>query len=140
LFAILFALAEPNLWVDPQSIGGYFADVWKVIPVYLIVSFPVLLLYGSLTSLISDYIVANLARKQALNRPLTKKVFLAGLHLLFGCILSYIGILAALLYFLFDLWLSRRPEPYRAIHALIGFCFPLGLFLVTVVSLWIAER
>lgn len=140
VFAVLLALAEPNLWVKPSSIGEYFADVCSVIPIYLIYSFPVLLLYGSLTSLISDYIVANLANKQALNRPFTQKVLLVALHLLFGCILSNIGILAALLYFLVDLWLSRKPEPYRGTHALISFCIPLGLFVVTVVSLWIVER
>jgi hypothetical protein len=139
LFAIVFTILEPSLWVEPESVGHLLSQVWGTISVYLIYSFPVLLVYGSLTSMLSDWLVSSFTTYIGSTRPLLQKIMLAALHLLFGCILSYIGILAALLYFLVDLWLSRKPEPYRAVHVLISFCFPVGLFLLAVISLQLVQ-
>ncbi|MDV2582377.1 hypothetical protein [Alkalibacillus haloalkaliphilus] len=75
------------------------------IPVFLMYSLPIFLIYGTITSLISDYI-ARLISKLTSNKVFV--VFSGILHLLFGFYFTWVGLLAAFLYFITDLVLKKK--------------------------------
>lgn len=60
LFAIIFGMIAVNPFDQPfYSVLDYLNGMMTAIPAYLLFSFPVILVYGTITSLVSDY-VANL--------------------------------------------------------------------------------
>ncbi|SDJ79900.1 hypothetical protein [Sediminibacillus albus] len=127
LFAVLFGLIRPNPFGSIASLSEYFSAFLITTPVYLLYSFPVIFIYGSSTSIISDLLSRRIARKWFVN----KEVFISGiLHLLFGLILLWISLLAALIYFIVDRLLDRKETVYRWRMALKSLIIPPLLWIV----------
>lgn len=96
--------------VDPfggevNSAGEYFQGVLISIPFYLMYSFPVILVYGTVTSIISDCIALFISNHTS--RKLEFYISLL-LHLLFGLILLGFSLAAAVLFFVTDNVLKRK--------------------------------
>lgn len=96
--------------VDPfggevNSAGEYFQGVLVSTPFYLMYSFPVILVYGTVTSIISDWIALFISNHT--NRKLEFYISLL-IHLLFGLILLGFRLAAALLFFVTDKLLQRK--------------------------------
>lgn len=90
---------------EVNSSGEYFQGVLMSIPFYLLYSFPVILVYGTVTSVISDCIALFISNHT--NRKLEFYISLL-LHLLFGLILLGLSLAAAVLFFVTDIVLHRK--------------------------------
>ncbi|MGO4276262.1 hypothetical protein AB4Z22_41660, partial [Paenibacillus sp. TAF58] len=96
IFVIIFACFEPSVWSDTpileyKSFKGYIKDI-SSIPIYFTYAFPVILIYGTLTSLICEFIVYNTFKYTPLRKSNLIKFTLMGvLHLAFGMVLLYIS-------------------------------------------------
>lgn len=98
IYGILFGLffgAE----FSPSG-GGYFRAFVTSVPFYMMYSFPVILIYGTGTSLISDLISGVIEKTR---REITREIITLALHILFGLILSWVSLSAAILFF----WIDR---------------------------------
>lgn len=107
LFAILLGLFMPDPFgLGISSIDEYVQEVIIAIPAYLIYSFPVILLYGTITSTISDYLahfISHYTNKKGL------KIYLSlTLHMLFGLILLWYSLVASILFFVIDYILTKK--------------------------------
>jgi len=106
IFAILLGLFVPDPFgVGINSVGEYIQDFVIAVPAYLMYSFPVILLYGSITSTISDYIahfISNYTKK-------IPRIYLSfALHIIFGLILLWYSLLASIIYFITDYMLIKK--------------------------------
>ncbi|WP_404357345.1 hypothetical protein LG291_03040 [Cytobacillus firmus] len=106
LFAVMLGLIAANPFAgEVNSAGEYFQGVMMSIPFYLLYSFPVILVYGTVTSVISDCIALFISNYT--NRKLEFYISLL-LHLLFGLILLGLSLAAAVLFFIADIVLCRK--------------------------------
>ncbi|MGM0778277.1 MAG: hypothetical protein ACQEXE_17390 [Bacillota bacterium] len=106
LFAVMLGLIAANPFAgEVNSAGEYFQGVMMSIPFYLLYSFPVILVYGTVTSVISDCIALFISNYT--NRKLEFYISLL-LHLLFGLILLGLSLAAAVLFFVTDIVLRRK--------------------------------
>ncbi|UOQ84724.1 hypothetical protein [Gracilibacillus salinarum] len=129
LFAILLGLAVPNPFSEITSVGQYFQNVAIAVRVYLMYGFPVILLYATITSTISDYIAHWLAVHTKGN---LKIYFSLTFHVLFGLILLWYSLFASILYFITDYVLMKK-NIYKWNSALKSFWIPVfvwGVFVV----------
>ncbi|MFE4522925.1 hypothetical protein ACFRCQ_12415 [Cytobacillus firmus] len=127
LFAVLLGLIAADPFAgELNSAGEYFQGVMLSIPFYLLYSFPVILVYGTVTSVISDCISLFLSNHR--NRKLEFYISLL-LHLLFGLILLGLSLAAAVLYFVTDIVL-RRKQIGGWSNALKSLCLPVFIWIV----------
>lgn len=106
LFAVMLGLIAANPFAgEVNSAGEYFQGVMMSIPFYLLYSFPVILVYGTVTSVITDCIALFISNYT--NRKLEFYISLL-LHLLFGLILLGLSLAAAVLFFVTDIVLRRK--------------------------------
>ncbi|MGG2028012.1 hypothetical protein AB1282_20130 [Gottfriedia sp. S16(2024)] len=134
LFSIMFALIDPEPFDEPiTSIQHYFSDVIGIIPIYLMYSLPFYLIYGVITSFLSETIANRFAsRKKSL------WLTICGIfHLLFGLILLLPGLLASSIYFLVDQWLKKRNSPFTTIQRIKLFATPIVVWLLTMSFVWL---
>ncbi|OAN15466.1 hypothetical protein [Exiguobacterium undae] len=134
IFAILFGLfvPYPN---SPTSnlIWQYISSVLISIPVYLMYSFPFILIYGGITSLLSEIISRRMTKNQK-----AEFVVLGALHLAFGSVFflifnPYAGTLslaAAFLFFVTDRYLQNKRASYRLTQALMSLEIPIGVWIL----------
>lgn len=113
---------------------AYLADAIEITPVYMMYSFLVILVYGGLTSLLSDFLATTLA-SYTIKRlePLYAAVF----HLGFGLILWWISLLAASVYFLVDRVIVLNQFPVNARKILLSFLILIGSWLLFMSFIWI---
>ncbi|MBP1995451.1 hypothetical protein [Paenibacillus eucommiae] len=143
LFVVVYALFVPSHWVHSYTSWiQYISHAWKAIPIYLMYAFPVILIYGTLTSLISEYLLYNLIKFTKINRQsrAIKILILGILHLVFGLVLLYISLLAAFLFFLTDLWLAHKRRKYDLVLALKSFLIPVCLFFICIGLIWFFDK
>ncbi|MBN8203606.1 hypothetical protein [Bacillus sp. NTK034] len=106
MFAIVLGLIVTDPFVgEAGSAGEYFQGAMISIPFYLIYSFPVILVYGTLTSAVSDLLAFFISNRT--NRVMEIYISLI-LHLLFGSILLGLSLAAAVLFFITDYILQRK--------------------------------
>lgn len=134
IFAILFGLFIPDPTSLPDnSIWQYLSSVIITIPAYLMYSFLFILIYGGMTSLLSEIISRRITKHQ-------KAEFIVSgvLHLAFGSVFflifnPYAGILslvAALLFFVTDRYLQNKRASYRLTQALMSLEIPIGVWIL----------
>lgn len=146
IFVIIFACYELSVWSDApileyKSFKGYIKDSISSIPIYFTYAFPVILIYGTLTSLICEFIVYNTFKYTPLRKSNLITFTLMGvLHLAFGMVLLYISLLAAILFFLVDQWLSYRRQVYNWTAVFKSFLGPLCFFIFWVSLLWFIDH
>lgn len=134
IFAILFGLFVPDPTSSPaNSIWQYISSVLISIPVYLMYSFPFILIYGGITSLLSEIISRHMTKNQK-----AEFVVSGALHLAFGSVFflifnPYAGTLslaAAFLFFVTDRYLQNKRASYRLTQALMSLEIPIGLWIL----------
>lgn len=134
IFAILFGLFVPDPTSSPaNSIWQYISSVLISIPVYLMYSFPFILIYGGITSLLSEIISRRMTKNQK-----AEFVVSGALHLAFGSVFflifnPYAGTLslaAAFLFFVTDRYLQNKRASYRLTQALMSLEIPIGVWIL----------
>lgn len=134
LFNLLYAL----LYIDPFnehiSLGhSFLQSYFYSLMGYMIYSMPVILTYGLLASLISDWIASKISTK-ASNLSIEWLISLC-LHLLFGLVLLHISLIAAILFFIIDRILRRYSFSSKPKYALASLLLPAALFGITLVAI-----
>ena len=132
LFSILFALIASN----PFS-SEFITETLPGISIVLTYTFPIVFVYGVLTSLLSDA-VAKWATKRIGNRK--DELLISGvLHAFFGFLFFYFGMFAALLFFGADKLLERRQPRYHWLQATKWLLIPIGLWLFSFGIAWLDQ-
>lgn len=129
LFAILLGLIVPNPFgEDISSITDYVFNIIIVTPVYLMYSFPAILIYGVLTSIVSDK-TSNLISRKANNEKF--ELIISGIfHVLFGLILIPYSLGAAILFFITDRLLQKSNTEFSWLHSVKSLAIPCAVWLL----------
>ena len=136
LFAILLGLMITSPFGEEiDSVGEYFHGVLLSTPVYLMYSFPVILVYGTVTSTISDYIASLITKFTSAKL----EIYLSFVfHVLFGLVLLGYSLLAAVLFFLIDRVLARK-EIASWKSALKSLCLPVMVWIVFMGGVYVVD-
>lgn len=137
LFAILCGLVFPIFTGDDaNTIQEYSWGIVSMIPVYLLYSFPVILIYGSVTSIISDSLASLILR----GKFQKLEIYISALfHLLFGSILLWFSLLASIIYFAVDRFYVKKKGNYKWNQALMSLAIPLLLWIVFMGIIWFVD-
>lgn len=134
IFAILFGLFVPYPNTPTSNlIWQYISSVLISIPVYLMYSFPFILIFGGITSLLSEIISRRMTKNQK-----AEFVVSGALHMAFGSVFflifnPYAGLLslaAAFLFFVTDRYLQNKRASYRLTQALMSLEIPIGVWIL----------
>ncbi|MGM9949603.1 MAG: hypothetical protein ACI33P_05730 [Lysinibacillus sp.] len=132
LFSVLFAFMGSN----PFS-SEFATSFLTGISIVLTYTFPIVFIYGVLTSFVSDA-VARLATRRIGNRK--DELLISGvLHAFFGLPFFYFGLFAALLFFAADKLLERRQPRYHWLQGAKWLLMPIGLWLLSSGIAWLNE-
>ncbi|PKR76713.1 hypothetical protein CEY16_12910 [Halalkalibacillus sediminis] len=122
IFAILMGITDPNPFGDSNlSTFQYIRAFFLATPVYLMYSFPVILIYGVLTSAISDAVARLIARRTKLGFD---TYFSLVFHVIFGLILLWYSLVASILFFITD-YVLRRRDKYNWVSAVKSLVIPV---------------
>lgn len=136
IFAILLGLFAPDPFdAGIHSFSEYMEAFILVVPAYLMYSFPVILLYGTVTSTISDYLARFLSNYTKTNLEI---YFSLTLHIIFGFILLWYSLLASFLFFITDYFLSKK-DINKWNNSLKSFAVPILVWVLCIGSLHIME-
>jgi len=134
IFAILFGLFVPGPTSLPDnSIGQYLSSVLISIPAYLMYSFPFILIYGGITSLLSEIIsrrITNHQKAEFVVSGVLHLAFGAGFFLLLNPYAGILSVIAALLFFVTDRYLQNKRASYRLTQALMSLEIPIGVWIL----------
>ena len=135
VFAILLGFVSPNPF--GEQVHPYFYSALTFINVYLIYSFPVILFYGVLTSIVSDKIAEFIAKKSSHK---IKEIVVSGiLHIVFGLVLLPFSLAAALLFFVTDRILLKQKKNFHWLLAVKSFAIPAVLWIISIGIVWIND-
>lgn len=104
-------------------------------PLYLMYSFPVILIYGVVTSILSDKIGELLSKKG--KYPKVEWIVSGIFHIMFGFILLYISLLAAILFFIVDRILKKYNKRFHWKQAVKSLAIPVGLWIIFMGKYWL---
>ncbi|MDR4938160.1 hypothetical protein RGU11_17405 [Rossellomorea marisflavi] len=136
LFAIVLALINPNPFGEAiTSVWDYIFSATLATPAYLLYSFPVILVYGVLTSVISDKLASVIGSK--IHRYET--ALSCGFHMLFGLVLLPYSLGAALLFFITDRRLQATNHIGKPIDALKSLILPPALYVICMGVIYIQQ-
>lgn len=131
IFAILLGLIIPNPFGgEISSLPDYLITVVSIISIYLIYSFPIILVYGVLTSIFSDQVSQFLSTK--MNKEKYEIIISGILHVIFGLVLLLYSLIASLLFFTTDRILQKKQKEYQPLHAILSLLIPLVVWLVSI--------
>jgi len=136
IFAIILGLIYPNPFgdVNISTIQTYLLSSISIIPVYLMYSFPAILVYGVITSIISDKIGELIAIKTKDERA---EIIVSGaLHLVFGLILLLFSLGASVLFFITDRIIRSRNQQYTWLDTIKSLILPVLSYLVFMGIVW----
>lgn len=128
----IFAILLGFITTDPfgqgiDSLIDYLLTFTISIPAYLVYSFPVILIYGVLTSLISDRTSNWVTRK--INNKNIEMIISGMFHILFGLIFLPFSLGAAILFFITDRLLQKSNCQFNWLLALKSLAIPLAVYL-----------
>jgi len=136
LFAVLLGFMMPNPFGEQVvTEQNYFHSASTIINIYLMYSFPVILLYGVLTSIISDKTAVMLSTKIGNKR--IESVVSGILHLLFGLILLPLSFIAAVLFFIIDRLLQKKDSTFDWVKGGLSLFIPLTAWVVSISIVWV---
>ncbi|GGE56041.1 hypothetical protein [Priestia taiwanensis] len=133
LFAIILAMIEPYGENAFRSVSNYISAVADATVIYMWYSFPVILVYGVSTSLLSDKIGEVYVRR----RKGKEEVISFIMHIIFGLVLFVFSLGASILFFITDRLLKRREKEYGWAISMISLVLPILTFFL---AMEIAER
>jgi len=90
---------------DSSEIGDTVNGLLMLTATYLVVSFPVIVTYGVLMSMFSDWMARRMSRRF---EPLVS----FGLHIGFGLVLLWLSVGAAVLYWMIDRYLTYKDRRF----------------------------
>jgi membrane-bound ClpP family serine protease len=138
-FAIILGFIFPNLFGDisNSSIHEYFFSSISIIPFYMIYSFPAILIYGVITSIISDKVGDFISIK---TKEKKVELIVSGvLHMVFGLILFWLSLGAAMLFFITDRIMKRREQQYKWLEAIKSLAIPVVTWLIFMGIVWVND-
>ncbi|MEH7391944.1 hypothetical protein V7149_07615 [Bacillus sp. JJ1503] len=135
LFAILLGFIMPNPF-NEQVVAeqNYFYSAINVINLYLMYSFPVILIYGVLTSIISDKVAELMSKTSE-----TKNIEIIGsgaLHIVFGLVVLPYSLGASALFFVTDRILQKQSKKFYWLQAIKSFVLPLTVWIISLSISW----
>lgn len=136
LFTILLGFMLPNPFKE-QVVAeqNYFYSAISIMPVYLMYSLPVILIYGVLTSIISDNVAKFVSIK---NKKKNLEVIISGvLHIVFGLVLLPYSLGAAMLFFVIDRILQKQTKNFDWLQTIKSFAIPITVWAITLSVVWI---
>jgi hypothetical protein len=136
LFAILLGFIMPNPFGE-QVVAeqNYFYSASTIINVYILYSFPVILLYGVAASIVSDKVAVYMSKKSG-NKKI--EILVSGvLHILFGLVLLPYSLGASILFFVTDKLLQKRNIAFHSLQAIKSFLIPLTIWIISLGIVWI---
>lgn len=131
IFAVLLGFIVPNPFGEEiTSLTEYLFLSSLSIPVYILYSFPVILIYGVITSIISDWLANRLPEKYELYTS-------ASLHILFGLVLLWFSLGAAVLFFIVDRLIMKRSDTYSWKQAMFSLLMPIIVWSFFMGIVWL---
>jgi uncharacterized membrane protein HdeD (DUF308 family) len=129
LFAILLGIIQANPFGENiTSIPNYLFSVVTITPLYLMYSFPVILIYGILTSIVSDKVSKFVSTKIKNDKY---EIIISGiLHVVFGLVLLFYSLGASILFFITDRVLQNNNKDYKLLQAIRSLAIPLAVWLI----------
>ncbi|MFL0363878.1 hypothetical protein ACH0BF_12745 [Pseudobacillus sp. 179-B 2D1 NHS] len=138
LFTVLLSLIEPNPFGKPiNSTGEYLFAVVSIFTLYMMYTFPAILLYGVFTSIISDKVGEFISIK--IKRKKAEFVVSAMLHVLFGLILRWFSLGASILFFSTDQIMKKRVRRYTWVEAISSLIISILMWMIASGALWLWE-
>ncbi|MBH0156317.1 hypothetical protein IHV10_08075 [Fictibacillus sp. 5RED26] len=139
IYASILGFSMPNPFGDESfnSVLSYVFASIGIIPVYMMYSFPAILIYGVITSVISDKVGEFISTKS--ENKNAELIISGALHMIFGLILLWYSLMAAVLYFITDRILRKRNKEIKWYHALISLSIPFLTWIGTMGTVWIKE-
>ena len=135
-FALILGFAVPNPFGDQDitTFQGYLFSTVSSASIYILYSFPMILTYGVITSLLSDkiseFITSKADRKQ-------DEIVVSGImHLIFGLILLWYSLTASILYFITDRIMKTRKSSYGWLDVIKSLSFPILTWLLLMAIVW----
>ncbi|WP_215113269.1 hypothetical protein [Exiguobacterium sp. s63] len=109
-----------------ESVSGFLL----LCTVYMAYSFPIIFTYGVVTSWFSDWVAKRFNSERV-------QLFISFvLHILFGLILSWLSLLAAVLFFLIDRRLMNQIDVTKRV-VIKNLFIPIGCWLVAMGSVYL---
>lgn len=105
---------------DSGGIADTVNGLLMLTATYLSVSFPVIVTYGVLTSVFSDWVARRMSMRF---EPFVS----FGLHIGFGLVLLWLGAGAAVLYWMIDRYLSHKDCRFETRQAWSSLIIPVGV-------------
>ncbi len=136
LFAILLGFVMPHPFGE-QGVAerNYFYSASTIIFSYLIYSFPVILIYGVITSIISDKVALYWSKK---SRNKKMEMLVSGvLHIVFGLVLLPYSLGASVLFFVTDKLLQKRNITLHSLQAIKSLLIPLTIGIISLGIVWV---
>ncbi|MBM7702978.1 hypothetical protein [Metabacillus iocasae] len=137
VYAILLGFIYPDPFGERMSsFQDYLFNAISYSTIYMIYSFPAIYLYGTFTSLLSDWLGKQLS---VYTNTRFATIYSAIFHLLFGFILWIFSLGAAVLFFIIDRFLQSKKTDYTIKHVLIGLGMAVFVWIVLVAMIWIID-
>lgn len=134
LFAILSGFVMPDPFGE-QVVENYFYSASTMVNVYMMYSFPVILLYGVLTSIIGDKVAVFMSKKSG-NKKI-EIIVSAILHIVFGLVILPYSLGASILFFVTDRLLQKQRKNYQWLQAFKSLVIPLTIWIISLGIVWI---
>ncbi|MBO0960892.1 hypothetical protein J1P26_14405 [Neobacillus sp. MM2021_6] len=136
IFAIILGLINPNPFGDisVSSIYKYLFSSISIIPIYIMYSFPAILIYGVITSIISDKVGEFISIKTKVKKA--EIIVSVVLHMVFGLILFWLSLGASVLFFITDRIMRRLNKQYEWMEAIKSMAIPVLSFLILMGIVW----
>jgi len=125
VYALVLAIGVVVLQAADVGIFDTVSGLLMLTATYLAVSFPVIVTYGVLTSIISDWVASRMSKRF---EPLIS----VGLHIGFGLILLWLGVGVALLFWMIDRYLKRVGHRFESRQAWSSLAIPVVVAVTTV--------
>lgn len=131
LFVVLLSLVNPNPFEQKEvTEQNYFYSVLTIISGYLVFSFPVILLYGVITSIFSDKIANFISKKL---RKVNTEIIISGiLHIIFGLVILPYSLGASILFCVTDRLLKKQQANFHWSQAIKSFLIPIVVSIVSI--------
>jgi len=136
LFAILLGFILPNPFRE-QVVAeqNYFYSSINIMALYLMYSLPVILIYGVLTSIVSDKVAEFVSKK---NKNKNIEVIISGvLHIVFGLVLLHYSLGASILFFVTDRILQKQNKKFDWLQTIKSFMIPISVWIISLSVSWI---
>ncbi|MFS0639241.1 hypothetical protein AB1K84_25545 [Mesobacillus foraminis] len=136
VFAIFLGFVLPNPFGDGNisSFPNYLLSSVTIIPVYMVYSFPAIMIYGVVTSIISDKVGEFISVKAQEKKA--ELIVSGALHIVFGLILFWFSLGASILFFITDRIMKIRNNKYKWMDSIKSLAIPLLTWLICMGFVW----